>query len=154
VVTLLPSSTYTAQDENAPAATRRVFTTAASGSSSALLGPGMPDTSKPGATSSDIIGSAVLRYRGKLVATVSAGGKATLKRSGRAVGSLKAGRYDVTVDDASARAGFFVQRGTRKAVTITGVAFVGDRTKRISLTAGTWTFFATAGKATRFKVVA
>jgi hypothetical protein len=154
VVTLQPSGTYSAQDDNAPAATRRVFTTGASGSSSALLGPGLPSTAKPGTTSSDIVGSAIPRYRGKLLATVTARGKATLTRGGRVVGSLEAGRYDIAVQDASARAGFFVRRGSGKAITVTSLAFVGKRTKRISLTAGKWAFFSKPGKPVRFTVVA
>jgi hypothetical protein len=84
---------------------------------------------------------------------VTAQGKATLKRGGRAVGSLEAGRYDIAVQDASARAGFFVRRGSRKAITVTSLAFVGKRTKRISLTAGKWAFFSKPGKSVRFTVV-
>ena len=57
--------------------------------------------------SSDYVGSAILRYRGKLAATVTPAGKATLKLRGRGVGSLKAGKYDVVVDDEDARDGFF-----------------------------------------------
>jgi hypothetical protein len=155
VVILLPSSTYIALDANVPGTTRRVFTTAAYGSSSALLGPtaGTTTASKP-SVQPDLVGSAILQYQGELVATVSAAGKATLKLSGRSVSSLKAGKYDIKVDDADRRAGFFVQRSGRKAVTITGLAFAGERTQRVALTAGTWTFFSKVGKPTRFTVVA
>jgi hypothetical protein len=153
---LQPSSTYVAEDGSAPAQTRRVFTTAASGSSTGLLSPSTGGGSGPSKTSvqTDLVGSAVLAYRGKLVATVGVGGKATLKRAGRSVGSLKAGRYDVTVDDAAARAGFFVQRGSRKPVTVSSLPFVGTRTKRLALTAGRWTFFSQVGRPTSFTVVA
>jgi hypothetical protein len=153
---LQPSSTYVAEDENAPGQTRRVFTTAPSGSSGALVGSGGGGQSGPtkGSVQSELVGSAILRYRGKLAATVSAAGKATLERAGRSVGSLKAGRYDIAVEDGAARAGFFVQRGTRKAVVVTSLAFVGKRTQRVSLGAGKWTFFSKVGKPTQFTVVA
>ena len=37
---------------------------------------------------------------------------------------------------------------------VTSLPFVGKRTKRISLTAGKWTFFSKPGKSVRFTVVA
>jgi hypothetical protein len=154
LVTLQASSTYVAEDASAPAATRRVFSTAASGSSGVLLTPGA--TQAPGGggfVQGDIVGSAVLRYRGKLAATVTAAGRATLTRAGRRVASLPAGRYDIAVDDAAARAGFFVRRGARKPVTVTSVPFVGRRTQRVALAAGTWSFFSRVGKPTTFTVV-
>jgi hypothetical protein len=154
VVTLQPSSTYVAEDASAPAVTRRVFTTAASGSSGVLLpAGGTPSTGGGGFVQGDIVGSARLRFRGKLVATVSAAGRATLTRAGRRVASLPAGRYDITVADAAARAGFFVRRGARQPVTVTGVPFVGKRTQRVALAAGTWSFFSGLGKPTAFTVV-
>jgi hypothetical protein len=155
LTTLQTSSTYVAEDRNAPGDTRKVFTTAASGSNSVLLG-GSNTQSGPTKTSpqSGIVGSAIVRYRGQLVATVTAAGKATLKRAGRTVRSLQAGRYEFKVADAAPRAGFFLQRGSRKAVTVAGLAFVGKRTRRIVLAAGKWTFFSKAGKPIPFTVVA
>jgi hypothetical protein len=76
-----------------------------------------------------------------------------LTRAGRSVASLPAGRYDITVNDAAARAGFFVRRGAGKSVTVTSVPFVGRRTQRIALGAGTWSFFSKIGKPTTFTVV-
>ncbi len=156
VVVLQPSSAYVAEDANAPGQTRKVFTTAASGSSSVLVGstPGTQSGPSKASVQVDIIGSAIMRYRGKLVATVGASGKATLKLRGRNVASLKAGKYDIKVDDAAARAGFFVQRRSRKAVTVTSRSFVGERTQRVTLAAGKWTFFSKVGKPTRLTVVA
>jgi hypothetical protein len=118
-----------------------------------LLASGSQSSGTVGSVSGDIVGSAVLRYRGKLVATVTAAGKPTLTLGGRAVASLKAGRYDFKVDDRTTRAGFFVERGSRQAVTVTGLAFVGKRTRRIGLAPGKWTFFSKVGKATPFTVV-
>jgi hypothetical protein len=57
------------------------------------------------------------------------------------------------VDDADPHAGFFVQAGGRRPLAVAGVGFVGKRTQRITLTAGTWTYFAAKGTATRFTVV-
>jgi hypothetical protein len=153
---LQPSSTYVAEDANAPTQTRKVFTTAASGSSSALLGPAAPPSSGgKGDAHTELVGSAILRYRGRLAATVGAAGKATLTRGGRSVVSLKAGRYDIRVDDPTARAGFFVQRGKFKPVTVSSPAFVGQKTQRIALRAGKWTYFSKAGTPpTPFNVVA
>ncbi len=155
MATLQPSSTYVADDENAPDATRKVFTTASSGSNSVLLGPtpgSTPGTTQATSVQPDLVGSAILPYRGKLVATVSAAGKTTLKLGARNVRSLKAGRYDIRVDDAAARAGFFLRHGARKPLTVTSRAFVGTRTRRVTFTAGTWTFFSGVAKPTRFSV--
>jgi hypothetical protein len=155
-VVLQPSATYQAEDANAPGSTRRFFTTAASGSNSVLLGSGPPAPSGParGSVQNDPMGSAIPRYRGKLAATIGRAGKATLTRGGTRVATLKAGRYDLAVDDGDAHAGFFVRHGAGKPLTVTSLAFVGSTTKRLSLTAGTWSFFSKAGPATTFRVVA
>ena len=152
--TFQPSSTYVAQEESAPAATRRSIATSATGSSASLLPSATPSTASGSQASSDYVGSAILRYRGKLAVTVSSAGKATLRQSGRAVASLKTGRYDVVVDDEDTRAGFSVRHGIREAVPVTGVRFKGKRTKRMALTSGSWTFSARPGTSVRFTVAA
>jgi hypothetical protein len=143
---LQPSSTYVAQDRNAPAATRVYFSTAATGSSSSLVGipPGGGSGSGKGSQSGDYVGSGVLPYRGKLTASVSPAGAAVLRLRSRTVAALRPGRYDIAVADASARAGFFVERPGGKPVALTGVRFEGSKTRRLALTNGTWTFFAAA----------
>ena len=78
---------------------------------------------------------------------------AELVQRGRAVRTLKAGRYAVAVHDTDPHAGFFVQAGGHRALAVAGVDFVGKRTQRITLTAGTWTYFAAKGTAKRFTVV-
>ena len=100
------------------------------------------------------MGSAIPRYRGRLTAAVSPSGKGTLMRGGSNVTTLKAGRYDVAVRDADGHSGFFVRRGNGKTVTVTSPRFVGSRTKRLLLTAGTWTFFTNVGSPATFRVVA
>jgi hypothetical protein len=150
VATLQPSSTYVAQDENAPGSSRRVITTAASGSSVSLVSPS-PGTSKGPSTGSpqpDIVGSGLLPYRGRLTAVVPAAGKPTLGLGGKAVTSLKAGKYDVAVVDRSRRAGLAVRRTGGDAVSLTAWAFVGSRTTRVSLRRGRWTFSSAHGTIT------
>jgi hypothetical protein len=155
VVVLQPSATYIAEDSSLPS-TRRVFATAASGSSGSLAGggPTSSSSSTKGEVQRDLVGSAIVPYRGKLLATVTRAGKASLRRGSRAFASIRVGRYDIRVDDAAAKAGFFVRRGARKPVTLTTLPFVGKRTKRVTLTAGKWTFFTKAGRPVEFTVVA
>jgi hypothetical protein len=136
---LRPSSTYVAEDENAPAATRVYFTTTATGSSISLLSPSSTTTTtKGGSTQTDIVGSGVLPTRGRLAAIVPASGRPALKRDGRSVTSLKAGRYDFAVVDASRTAGFWLERPGGKRVSLTGVLFRGHETRPVALTAGRW----------------
>src|SRR5262249_5263077 len=83
---LQPNATYIASDVNAPAATQHVLTVSATGSSSSLISSGpTTTTSSKGSTQCDLVGCDVAPYRGKLVAAVTASGKATLTRSGRSV---------------------------------------------------------------------
>ena len=154
MVTLQPSSTYVAADRNVPDATRRVFSTSATGSSLSLVGstPGMGSGSGKGSTQAPLVGSDVAPYRGKLLAAVSATGRATLTAGGRSVGSLRAGTYDLVVTDGDRLAGFFVERGKGTVVAVTSLPFVGKRTRRITLGAGTWTFFSRVGNPTAFSV--
>jgi len=153
LITLQPSSTYVADDTNAPSATQTVFSTSATGSSTSLLPAPTTSTGKSsGTTQTDIVGSAIVPYRGKLAAAVSAAGKATLDLDGKGIGSLKAGRYEIAVDDLATDAGFFVQRAGKKALVVTTKLFVGKKTERVTLAAGTWTFFTKVGKPTRFTV--
>src|SRR4051812_16886042 len=99
-VTLQPSSTYVAQDDGAPARTRRTFTTAASGSPASVAAAGGGSTASSGSKtgsskgSTSAIGTAIPTEQGTLVGTVGANGKLTLTRKGKAVQILPAGRYD------------------------------------------------------------
>jgi hypothetical protein len=155
--TLEPSSTYVVQDANAPSATQMTFATAASGSSASLL-PSQPTTTLPasGGTQPDLVGSASsaasTSAHAVLAATVSTAGRATLESKARSVASLTAGRYEITVDDASAHAGFSLRHGDGKPIALTGVAFVGKRTTTVTLTAGRWSFYAGAGDPKSFTV--
>jgi len=137
---LRPSSTYVAEDENAPVATHVYFTTAATGSSASLLSPtpSTTTTSKGGSTQTDIVGSSVLPYRGRLAATIPAAGHATLELAGHGVAPLRPGRYDIAVLDASRTAGFWLERPGGTRVSLSGVRFRGHETRGVVLTAGRW----------------
>ena len=149
---LRPSSTYAAEDENAPASTRVYFSTAATGSSASLLSPSTSSSGTAGGSSQgDIVGSAVLPYRGRLAATVASGGRATLTRGGRTVSTLQAGRYDIVVSDLTRTAGFSLEHARDEPVALTGVLYKGRETRRLGLTAGRWKYLS-AGKASAFLV--
>jgi len=135
---LRPSSTYTAEEASSPATTRGFFTTAATGSSASLLTPSPgTSTTKGGTTQPDLIGSSVLPYRGRLSASVGARGPSLLL-DGKAVRSLKAGRYAVAVTDTSRAAGFSLVRAGGRPVSLSGVRFVGHTSRTIALAAGHW----------------
>jgi hypothetical protein len=137
---LQPSSTYTAEDENAPAATHVYFTTAATGSSTSLLPSSTTSpASTRGSSQTDIVGSGLPPLRGRLVATVGAHGRTTITLSGRSVSRLKAGRYAVAVTDRSRTAGFQLEHSGGKPVDLTSARFVGHTTRTIALSGGRWT---------------
>ncbi len=154
-VALQPSSTYIAEDTNAPAATEKVFTTSASGSSSALIPTKSTTTvagSASGSSQPDLLGSALAPFRGSAPGDRERG-VAGLERSGRSVGALSARGYELHVDDRSRHAGFFLEHSNQKPLTVTGVLYLGSRTESITLTAGSWSFYSNPAKETRFSVV-
>jgi len=140
---LQPSSTYTVQDDFHPAIRPVVFRTSATGSSTSGQSAAPPPAGKagPGVSNSDIVGSERLPYRGSLAAGVDAHGKLSLTRGGRQVSSLHRGRYTITVVDASAKAGFTLQKvvPSRLRLGLTSAAFVGRRSIGVQLGAGRWT---------------
>ena len=153
---LQPSSTYVAEDASNPGGTRLYFSTSATGSSSSLVGPapGTQTTSGSGAVEPDLVGSAIVPYRGDLIAKVGAAGAPTLTDRGRRVSSLVAGRYDVTVDDTTSRAGFSLRKvGAARAIVVTASGFVGKKTRQVTLSAGGWTYFSTSARPASFVVV-
>jgi hypothetical protein len=150
--TLLPGSTYMALDLNAPARTRAIFTTAANGSSSTLVGQSSSTATGHGEVATDLVGSARVPYRGTLAATLGIGGAVALRVRGKAVTSIRAGRYDLAVDDRTAKSGLALQKARRRAVAITSAVFVGRRTRRIALTPGTWLLYSSARRPVRLVV--
>jgi hypothetical protein len=148
--TFQPSATYVAQDLNQPSVAHGSFTTLASGT------PVVPATTYGGGkgtpeVSTDIVGS--LAVVGTLNATVSSASKPTLTTKGKAVSSLKAGRYKWTITDRDAKAGLMILGPTSKAPTsLSGVKFVGKRSVAIKLTAGKWTYYTNLGTIHYFRV--
>jgi hypothetical protein len=151
--TFLPSSTYTAQDNNQASATRTTFTTAATGSPTPppaiATGPNAAATQ-----SSDIVGSGAKgAVQGTLTARLLANGALTLMENGKAVSKLEAGKYRVTIADRSAKGGVTVQSAKLgSSTTLTTPAFVGTKTTTLILKAGTWTYYSGLGKIHRFVV--
>ena len=146
--TFLPGSTYTAVDNNQPSVARLVFTTASSGSpviptnpsSGGGTGKGSSQTELVGSTSSTKTTTPVVN-RGTLLATVSAAGKVTLTFKGKAVSTLKSGRYTISVADHSKKGGFVVQETGNTPHTVSTGAFTGARHEGVSLVKGQWFFY-------------
>jgi len=145
--TLRPGSIYVATDLRNPARYRAVFTTAASGSNSSLVTEQPSTAGGKGESSQDLVGSAILRYRGVLSVRLGSSGKVELAAKGKAVHALKAGCYDLALDDRSSHGGLAVRRPNRTVTTLTGGPFVGTRTTRLSLRPGTWRFTSGRGDA-------
>jgi hypothetical protein len=154
--TFQPNATYTAVDSNQPSVARATFSTTATGSPSSPTGPGSTGTSSgsKGTTQKQLVGSAVVPFRGKLAATVDAAGKLALMMKGKSVGTLKSGLYTFTIVDKSATSGFAIQKLKAGATTLTSVPYKGTHVASINLKAGQWTFFSPGGKKNYFIVAA
>jgi hypothetical protein len=148
VETFAPSSTYTYRDDNRPG-TVWTFVTSATGAPTsqgttapATTSSGGQSTGKSGTTtSSDVVGSQTVTYRGTLAGAVSPSGKATLKFKGKPVTTLTSGQYTFAVTDSSSKAGFTVQQKGHSAQTITAVPFKGARSVKVTLGPGQWLFY-------------
>lgn len=168
-VTFQPGATYVYQDDLHPDTLHEVFGTPGSGAtstsssgssgSSGSTGTGSTGSGSSGGKSSSgsqsAIGTALqnIPFRGTLAAIVSAGGRLTLTRSGKAVTTIKSGRYRFAVVDATAKGGFTVQEIRKQAVTLSGLAFVGKRTVTVDLKAGQWMFYSSSARKSYFVVI-
>jgi len=155
-VTFQSGGTYTVQDDLDPADHHQTMLAtnsapASSGTSTPTKTTTVAGATKP--TSSDIVGSQVVPFRGSLDAIVYAGGKLSLTRFGKSVSSLKTGRYTFSVDDESKAAGFVVQELHKKAVTVTSGTFKGNQDVTLTLKPGRWFFYASASKKSEFFVI-
>jgi len=156
-----PSSSYVAVDLNRPAATRTVFTTTATGTPIAPASPYTPSASLTGSTkSTDVVGSAIRSnpLRGTLAGTVDLAGKPKLVFKGKALGTLKGGRYTTTVTDDSKTAGLVLQLLGKtgkvvKTLTVTDAGFVGKRTKTLTLDKGQWLYAGSGGRGKTYFIV-
>jgi hypothetical protein len=152
-----PSSTYTWRDNGIPGVVY-TFVTSSQVLGTAppkATGPDLPGGKTTTTSSHDVVGSAVVPFRGTLMGSVAANGSLRLVFDGKPATHLRPGRYAVKVSDRSPTAGFTVMKPARKGVTVTGTAFVGKRSASVDLTTGTW-YLATspASKARRAVVVA
>ncbi len=130
--------------------------TAGGGSGGSSSGGSSGGGSSGGSGSSGGTVSNTGSLRGTLVGHVNATGKLTLSSGGSTVTRLKAGRNKVSVADKAKTRSFVVQRKGGSATTVSGVSFVGTRTLVLTLTAGQWTYFSSAGvkSASSFTVTA
>jgi hypothetical protein len=153
-VTFEPSSTYTWRNNEQPGVVFTFSTSAGGGTTSGGAGGGgaTSSTTRTGKASTDVVGSAVVPFRGALDAIVYKTGKLSLTRSGKKVTFLKTGRYTFSVDDESSAHGFSVQVLKGKPQTITSKPYVGSHDVTIALKPGRWFFFTPAGSKTTFFV--
>jgi hypothetical protein len=144
--------TYTAQDDLNPKIHLTMLATNATPVGPAPTTTTTPTTKTPKPTSSDIVGSGIVPFRGKLVATVNAAGKLGLTSKGKAVSTLKTGLYTFTVVDQSSKSGFEIQKLKAKPVTLTAISYKGTHVATINLKAGQWWYFSPSGKKNYFIV--
>jgi hypothetical protein len=155
-VTFQAGGTYTVQDDLDPADHHLtiVATTAPSPAPSSGGGTTTTPSGSTKPTSSDIVGSESVPFRGALDGIVFGNGALTLSRLGKKVSSLKAGRYTFFVDDESKTRGFSVGQAGKKAVVVTTGSFKGTHDVTIALKPGTWFFYSPGAKKSSFVVVA
>jgi len=155
-VTFQSGSSYTIQDDLDPISHRMtVLATTAAGAGTSS-GGGSTSTTPSGSTkptSSDIVGSAVVPFRGALDGIVFGNGNLSLTRLGKAVSTLKMGRYTFFVDDESKARGFSVQQLHKQPVTITTATFKGTHDVTLALKPGQWFFFSPGATKRSFVVV-
>ena len=148
-VDFLPNSTYVWRNGANPSVAYTFVT------SSQVLGTQPPSAlvaTSTGAranrptTSSDLVGSAIVPFRGTIDAVVTTKGKLTVAFGGKSVASLRPGRYRIAVTDRSSVAGLLLRSGGRK-LSIAKLGFTGKRVTAVTLTRGRWTFAPRAGAA-------
>jgi hypothetical protein len=152
--TFLPNTTYTWHIDRNEAVVYSFRTSAvvsgtqSTGSGSTGSGSGSGTTP----TSQDIVGSAIVPFRGTVTARVTAGGMLTLAYKGKRITSLRAGRYTVAVNDRSSSDSFVLQKVNHKPMSLTGPSFIGKRSTSVTLTAGKWLVLPHPGK-TAYSIV-
>jgi len=156
IVNFPPNSTYTWHTDRGVSSAIHTFVTSAavdstgSGNTSGASSSS-GKSSKP--TSEDIVGSAIVPFRGTLSGAVSGAGRLTLSYKGKSVTHLTAGRYRITVTDRSAMNGFLLEKVKHAPVSVTSEAFVGKRSVSVTLTAGRWIVAPHLGRTTYSIVV-
>jgi hypothetical protein len=158
---LAAASTYTFSDRALPGLAPIVFRTSGTAVSPVSSQPTTTTTDTPGVSSgshtsnSGPVGSKIgAPIRGTLTATVSPEGRLELTRAGKAVGTLKTGRYRVAVVDKSRKAGFVMSRVRARPISLTTARFTGSRSTTLLLQVGQWSFRpSTTGHKSYFAVV-
>jgi hypothetical protein len=153
-VTLQPSSSYRIGDTDLSSAVI-TFTTSATATAGGgtTTTPAITVTTSGGTstTAGTSSGSTSTALAGTLQASVAASGKVTLTMAGKAVKSLRPGRWKVTVSDHSRTSGFILGKGSKAVLSLKVAAAHGSRT--VTLTAGKWFVAASAkGPKTAFSV--
>ena len=151
----LPNSTYVWRNDGTTPPTTYTFAT-----SSDVVGSAPSASTGPGklgpvsiVSSQSVVGSSVLRFKGVLAGSVSAGGVASLAFKGKPFAKLPAGTYTLTITDRSTADGFMLQKAGHRAMTISGMSSRGRHSATVHLTAGRWSFAAgNAGKKTYFTI--
>ena len=85
-----------------------------------------------------------MKMMGTLKAAVSVSGKGTLTFAGKTPKTLKAGRYTVSVDDQSKKAGLILGQTAKHPTTLSAAPVVGKSSHSVTLSAGKWYFAASA----------
>jgi len=147
MATFQPGATYIVQDDLDPKIRQTILATNATpvGGTATTTTTTTSTKKTPKPTSSDIVGSGIVPFRGKLAATVNTAGKLALTIKGKPVGTLKAGLYTFTVVDASAKSSFAIQKLKAQPVMLTGAGYKGTHVATINLKAGQWWFFSPPG---------
>ena len=152
-----PSSTYTLQDTNIGASSAVTFSTSATATASGASNTGASSSSSGGSSSSSSSSSTSsgARTLGTLTASVSAAGRAAVAFGGKPVTKLKAGRYTISVQDRSRKAGLILWKVGSRPVTLSGAAATGSKSESVMLGDGRWfvepsaagprTYFSVAG---------
>jgi hypothetical protein len=121
------------------------------GSSSSGAG-GAAHSTAGGSTSTS--GSRTVKTLGTLAASVSATARASLVLGGRAVKTLRAGTYTLTIEDHSKSAGFELGQVSKAAMALSAAVGSAHGSRTVVLRAGKWFFAASKGSKTYFTVTA
>lgn len=151
-ISFAAGSTYAFEDVTDPSATLGYFSTS---STAAPAAPApAPTLSSTAESNSDLVGSAASSTPKPvaLAAGVSRSGGATLLVGGKPVTTLKPARYTFSVVDQDPSAGFNLQQQGKPSLALTGSAFTGRRTLTLTLTRGTWFFYARTSRRSAFTV--
>lgn len=151
-----PNSTYFWTNDGFPGVVHTFVTSAVIESTAAVPASSTNTSSskhRGTVTSSDIVGSQLVPFRGTLTAAVSTSGRLTLAYKGNKVTRLKAGRYRIAVSDESSKNGFILEKPTHASVSLTGIAFEGERSASVNLTVGNWHIMPRPGKTASSLVV-